>query len=88
MKARVVNVIIVESGADRTYFTLEGVEIGSFVAGKKTEPVEIPEERGPRSAITTSPPVEQVRRQKEKETEEAMKVENRYGGVSKGKRDD
>lgn len=86
MRARVVNVIVVEDGSDKLYFTLEGVEIGSFIAGKKSEPVEIPEEDLPRSAITKSPPVEQVRREKEREAEEAMKVENRYPTIVHGKK--
>lgn len=85
MKARVINVILVEDGANRTYFTLEGVEIGSFVAGRKTEPAPV-EPEGPKSAITRPPSPEEVRREQDIKNDEAAKVENRYPKMSHGKR--
>ena len=78
MKARVVNVILVEVNDDRTYYTLEGLEIGKFVAGKKTVPVTAtPEIEKPKSAITTAPTPKEVKRDQGKYNDEMMKVENR-----------
>lgn len=85
MKSRVVNVILTEEGANRYYFTLEGAEIGSFIAGKKSDPV-VEEEPGPKSAVTKSPSPEEVRREQDIKNDEVTKVENRYPKMSHGKR--
>lgn len=74
-RARVVNVILVESGGTRTYFTLEGVEIGKFVEGKKIEPVLV--EDKPTSSVTKSPSPKEVKREQDKYNDEMMKIENR-----------
>ena len=77
-RARVVNVIVVEEGANRIYFTLEGVEIGSFVAGKKIAPKsKPPEEKKPKSGVVKSPTPKEAKVQKERELEENMTLEKR-----------
>ena len=77
-KARIVNVILVENGLDRTYFTLEGLEIGKFVEGKKvaTTP-QAAEAQRPKSAVTKAPSPKEVKRAENIHNDEMMKVENR-----------
>jgi hypothetical protein len=86
-QARLVNVILVESGLDRFYYSLEGVEIGHFYGASKVA-AEKETEVVPKSAVTKNPPVEQVRRDKDKANEEASKVENRYPNIVHGKKKD
>lgn len=75
MDARIVNVILVEQGIDRIYFTLEGIEIGRFNAGKKVKTK--PEPIKPKGGIVTSPKPKDIRQAEIKYNDEMMKIENR-----------
>jgi len=68
MKARLVNVILVENGSDRSYFTLEGVEIGGFKEGKQElpKPIKPPKHKG---GVVGRLTPQEVRKEKEVETE-------------------
>ena len=68
MKARLVNVILVEDGANQSYYTLEGLAIGSFKAGKQEEPTPEPEPKT-KGGVVTRPTPEEVAQNKEKDTE-------------------
>jgi len=49
MNARIVNVILLEHGDERTYFTLEGIQLASIKGGSVTstiEPLPQPKQRG------------------------------------------
>ena len=68
MKARLVNVIIVEDGANQSYYTLEGLPIGSFKAGKQEEPTPESEPKA-KGGVVTRPSPKEVAETKEKDTE-------------------
>ena len=84
MNSKIVEVIMTEEDGIRTYFTLEGVEIGSFKGGKKTEPVlhdVAVNSVKPEGGIVRSPTPKQVRLEKEKKLEEDMTIEKRLEHV-------
>lgn len=77
LNARVVNVIMVEEGNSRIYFTLEGIEVGRLVDGKRVKPktpVAIPK---PKGAVTKAPSPKDVKREQKKYNEDMMQVEKR-----------
>ena len=76
-KASIVEVIMVEEGANRIYYTLEGVQIGSFMSGKVTAPVVQEKVKKHRGGIVRSPTPKEVRLTDKRNLEENMKVENR-----------
>ena len=76
-KARVVNVILVETGANRAYFTLEGIEIGSFIGGKVVKPALQEAFESPKSAVTKSLSPAEVKREQAKRNDSLMDIENR-----------
>jgi hypothetical protein len=78
---RIVEVILVEDGVDRTYFTTEGVEIGSFKSGKRATPVIYDETEKPRSGVIMSPTPKQVKVAKDREIEDNMTLEKRLAHV-------
>ena len=78
MRARVVNVILVESGEDRSYFTLEGVPIGKFMGARQVqEPATKPTPPSPKSSVVKAPTPKEIKRAEAKHNDEMMKVENR-----------
>ena len=68
MKARLINVILVEDGANQSYYTLEGLAIGVFKSGKQEEPTPEPEPKA-KGGVVTSPTPEEIAQNKEKDTE-------------------
>jgi hypothetical protein len=68
--SRIVNVIETTNGDERTYFTLEGVMIGSFRGGARTTPevTETPKDK-PDGGIVKPLTPHQVQRAKDKEAE-------------------
>jgi len=68
MKARLVNVILVEDGANQSYYTLEGLAIGVFKSGKQEKPALEPEPKA-KGGVVTSPTPEEIAQNKEKDTE-------------------
>ena len=68
MKARLINVILVEDEVNQSYYTLEGLAIGSFKAGKQVELTPESEPK-PKGGVVTSPTPEEVAQDKEKKTE-------------------
>lgn len=71
MNARLVNVIVVEDGTNQSYFTLEGIEIGSFKSGKQESP-KLPEPKKPKGGVVGRPSPEEVREKKVVETESTI----------------
>lgn len=80
IEARVVNVIQTTCGDTITYHTLEGIMIGSFIGGKVVEapPVKLPAPK-PKGGVVTAVPPKEVRRQKQKEVDRELSLEERLG---------
>lgn len=85
MKARITNVILVEEGNNQTYITLEGLEIGGFVSGKKSPPSQPWQEpvAKPKGGVVKAPTPKEVKAQKDKEADRILSTEEHLEEIKK-----
>ena len=79
MKAKITNVILIEEGESRTFFTLEGVEIGGFLAGKKQPPKPRQEPPTPKGGVVKALTGEQLQRQHDLEADKIVNEKQTKG---------
>ncbi len=83
MTARLTNVIIIESGSEECYFTLQGIAIGILKGGARLEPKEPKPTAEIKGGVVGSQTPEEIEQETERETESIIDKMRKHGEEEK-----